>query len=140
MKVIIAGSRTFNDYEFLKSECTRIIVEAQWKYGISNSEIEIVSGGAKGADLLGEQFAKEFGLPVKRFPANWKDMTPPCIPAHNQFGTYNKLVGMNRNQKMAEYVHENGGFLIAFNCWTNGILDMMKRARLLGIKVYEESL
>lgn len=31
---------------------------------------EVVSGGAAGADELGEQWAEEHGIPVRRFPAD----------------------------------------------------------------------
>jgi hypothetical protein len=60
-KVIIAGGRNFTDYEYLKEKCLEIITEP----------CEIVSGGSKGADFLGEKFSKEMRFQVKRFPANW---------------------------------------------------------------------
>jgi len=46
MKVIIAGSRIFDDYQFMSIMCDNIL-------GVRD-DIEIVSGGAKGADKLGE--------------------------------------------------------------------------------------
>lgn len=63
MKVIIAGGRTFNDYDLLYQNCDKVL-------RIKN-EIEIVSGTANGADKLGERYAKEKGYPIKQFPANW---------------------------------------------------------------------
>ncbi|MFW6226235.1 MAG: DUF2493 domain-containing protein, partial [bacterium] len=49
MKVAIVGSRNFNDYNLLD----RVI-----RKNIDFDDIdEIVSGGAKGADRLGERFA-----------------------------------------------------------------------------------
>lgn len=78
-KVIIAGSRTFNDYELLKSVCNKLIHE----------RIEIVSGTANGADKLGERYAKEFGHTIKYFPADW-----------NKYG---KAAGYKRNAEMAKY-------------------------------------
>ena len=49
--VIIAGSRNFNNYELLRSELDKLF----------NEPFIIVSGGAKGADTLGELYAKEKG-------------------------------------------------------------------------------
>ena len=46
MKVIIAGSRGFDDYQKLCKVCDHMFSQ--------QSEIEIVSGAARGADLLGE--------------------------------------------------------------------------------------
>jgi len=88
MKVIIAGGRDFKDYDLL---CRKA------DYYLSRqSEIEIVSGTAKGADKLGERYAEERQYPIKRFPADW--------------GTYGKKAGYIRNTEMAEYAEA----LIAF--------------------------
>lgn len=62
LKLVIAGGRDFGDYELLKRTITR---------NYPRKGLEIVSGTARGADKLGERFAKEYGIPVKRFPADW---------------------------------------------------------------------
>ena len=49
-KVIVAGSRGFNNYELLESKLTNILKG-------KHPNIEIVSGIAKDADKLGERFA-----------------------------------------------------------------------------------
>jgi hypothetical protein len=51
MKVIIAGGRYFTDYKILCQFCDEILQ--------NQNMIKIVSGGARGADLLGENYAKE---------------------------------------------------------------------------------
>lgn len=49
-KLIIAGTRSFNDYEMLRDAVFMALLEqARWTYGFS---AEIVSGGAPGADPL----------------------------------------------------------------------------------------
>jgi hypothetical protein len=83
-KLIIAGSRDFNDYEFLKTKLSFLLQYVK-------EEVEIVSGKAKGADLLGERFAKEHGLKIKEFPADW-----------DNFG---KRAGYIRNEDMAMYAN-----------------------------------
>ncbi len=85
MKLIIAGGRDFKDYPLLSYH-----VECK---GIPK---EIVGGGARGADFLGEVYAKEWGIPMKIFPADW--------------ATYGRGAGPVRNQLMADYADE----LLAF--------------------------
>jgi len=64
LKIIVAGSRTFLDYDFLCQKLDRLLSQTQ-------EEVEIVSGTAAGADRLGERYAAEHNLPVKQFPADW---------------------------------------------------------------------
>jgi predicted Rossmann fold nucleotide-binding protein DprA/Smf involved in DNA uptake len=106
MKTIVAGTRTFNDYEFLKDMLARFDIT------------EVVSGGARGADALGERWAKERGLPLHRFPADW-----------NRYG---KAAGPRRNRLMAE----NAQALVAF--WdgeSRGTKHMIDVATELGLEV-----
>lgn len=52
MKIIIAGSRNFNNYQKLKQECDKFLQDYK--------NMEIVSGAYyKGADKLGEKYASE---------------------------------------------------------------------------------
>ncbi len=65
-KIIVAGGRKFNDY---------FRVELALKHVIAPGD-EIVSGGACGADALGERYAKERNHLLKMFPANWHGLGP----------------------------------------------------------------
>ena len=56
-RVIIAGSRSFNDYALLREHCLSILQEK-----MKTHRVIIVSGHARGADSLGERFANEFRL------------------------------------------------------------------------------
>ena len=47
-RIIVAGSRTFNDYKALKRVLDHYIV------GV-NEAVTIISGGARGADVLAER-------------------------------------------------------------------------------------
>lgn len=100
-KVMICGSRTFNDYELLK----RSVIDALIARGISRLkgyEIIVVSGEARGADKLGERLANEYGLKIERYPALWNDLAKePCKIKVNKYGNpYNCLAGLNRNKDM----------------------------------------
>lgn len=110
MKVIIAGSRTFNDFKLLKSTCDSLLTLIDVH--------EIVSGCANGADKLGEQYAYENNIIIKKFPANWD--------------VYGKSAGYIRNEEMAKY----SDFLIAF--WdgkSKGTMHMINLAKQYNLKV-----
>ena len=84
-KVIIAGSRTASGayvYSLLERKLDSIL-----KHKAVTHDIVIVSGTARGADLLGEQYAKSRSFQVERYPADWS--------------TFGKRAGYLRNQEMA---------------------------------------
>ena len=85
MKLIIAGGRDFSDRLLLKKEVEAFINEQS----VSLSDVEVVSGFAKGADTLGEAWGFVSGVKVKIFPPDW-----------NRHG---KAAGPIRNREMAEY-------------------------------------
>jgi len=87
-RVIVAGSRGFNDYQLLENELDRLLAH--------KPEIVIISGTARGADQLGERYAEERGYPVEKYPADWDK--------------YGKSAGYKRNQVMAD----NADALVAF--------------------------
>ena len=81
-RLVIAGSRDFNDYDLLKQKCDYYLS----KKIKDNEDIIIVSGTAKGADLLGERYAKEKGFKIEIYPAKWD--------------LYGKSAGYRRNAEM----------------------------------------
>lgn len=111
MKVIIAGGRYFEDYKELCFFCDKVLQ--------NRINIEIVSGGARGADTLGEKYALERDYNVKRFSAAW-----------SKFG---RSAGVIRNAEMAKYAT----VLIAF--WdgkSRGTRSMINLAEKEGLKIY----
>lgn len=94
MKVIIAGSRSITDFETVKKaiECC--------PFSIS----EVVSGGAKGVDLLGEKYAGEENIPKEVFKPSWSNLeVPGAIVKTNKYGKYNAKAGIDRNEEMGDY-------------------------------------
>ncbi len=81
-RVVIAGCRDFHDYTEAKKYIDFCISSIRKTYTII-----ILSGGCRGADLLGERYAKENGMQIERFPAEW-----------NKYG---KSAGIIRNRQMA---------------------------------------
>lgn len=114
-RVIIAGSRSYDDYNTLTEECDRIL---SLKVVDADTEIVVVSGHASGADALGERYAQERGFGLETFPADW-----------TKFG---RAAGPIRNAQMASVAHA----LIAFpkagevNRGTKNMVDLAVRKGL----------
>jgi len=113
-RIIIAGGREFTD----KRQMELALEPLLSSYPFS---IEIVSGGARGADRLGEKYAKNRGLKLTVMPADWDK--------------YGKRAGPKRNLEMAKYAD----VLVAF--WdgkSTGTRNMINQALQhgLGIHVY----
>ena len=107
MKVAVIGSRNFDDNKVLTKTLD----------SIDNFDI-IVSGGAKGADKLGEQYAKERNIPIQIFLPDWKK--------------YGKSAGVRRNKKIIDYCD----IVVAF--WdgkSKGTLHSLKLASKLKKKI-----
>lgn len=65
VKLAIVGAREFQDYETLKRETDKLIETI-------GMPTVVVSGGAKGADTLGERYAREKGIKMLRLLPDWK--------------------------------------------------------------------
>lgn len=83
-RVIIAGSRTVpEESDDLKQKVCLYL------NNIDKKDLEIVSGGARGADKFGENWANSRNIPIKIFEADWD--------------TWGKSAGYKRNKQMALY-------------------------------------
>ena len=105
IRLIIAGSRSLS-FEHVRDELGFIENIVSFFYADFKMITEIVSGAcgikasdpnreekyAKGADYLGEIFADNFNIPIKRFYANWD--------------AYGGAAGMVRNKEMQKYADE----------------------------------
>lgn len=124
IRIIIAGSRKFNDYIKMLNKLDELGIHLL----ATMDDIEIVSGHASGADTLGEKFAKAYNYPLKIFPADWN--------------TYGKAAGPIRNEQMVKYAAEaNRGILVAFPIGeSKGTRNMIKLAKQYGLEVnvYED--
>jgi hypothetical protein len=109
-KVIVAGGRDFSDYQLLCSTLNHLLSR--------KTDVEIVSGVARGADSLAIRYAGEKKIPVKKFPADW-----------DRDGN---SAGYKRNVVMAEYAD-------ACICFWDGIskgtADMIRVANDYGLQV-----
>jgi len=115
-RVIVAGSRSFNDYAVLRMACDKLLARKKHTH-----TIVIISGMAKGADTIGEQYAHERGYTVERFPADWQQ--------------YGKAAGPIRNRQMVD----NADALIVFwdgqSAGTRNMI-MMAKKKGLAVRIY----
>lgn len=112
LKLGIVGSRTFDDYERL----CRCIEKFNKQTG-NQRPLEIVSGGAKGADSLAERYAKDNGLALKVF-------YPKCGPnaSRDEF----RAAAFARNAEIVGYSEK----VIAFwDMSSNGTRNTIKLAK-----------
>ncbi|PRY29829.1 uncharacterized protein DUF2493 [Spirosoma oryzae] len=112
-KVIIAGTRTFNDYKLLNDTCLAMLSQKMRTHNVS-----ILCGGAKGADLLGYQWAQENRLPVHDFPADWR--------------RHGRSAGHLRNAQMVEVADAAIFFWDGVSTGTAGCIEL---ARFKGIRI-----
>lgn len=78
-RVVVAGCRDFNDYETAKAYIDNCISNIR-----KENEIIIVSGGAMGADALGERYARENGFEIEVYPADWENLGKKAGPIRNE--------------------------------------------------------
>lgn len=108
MKVIVAGSRTFNDYELLKNKLD---------YFLQNQkDITIISGKARGADSLGEDYAHQNHHKLEEYPAMWD--------------IYGKKAGYMRNEEMAKVADGAIIFWDGKSKGTKHMIDLCKKFKL----------
>ena len=109
MKTIIAGGRNVTEADILESA----LDELPWQIS------EVVSGGAKGVDQMGEEWAERNRIPVKLFKADWK--------------TYGRAAGPKRNEQMADY---GEALLAIWDGKSKGTANMIKNAEKQGLTVH----
>jgi hypothetical protein len=111
-RVIIAGGRDFCNKELLFQKADLLLKE-QIKKG---NQIIIISGGAKGADKLGEVYAKDRRFTAEIYPADWE-----------KFG---KSAGYKRNVQMADIANALIAFWDGESKGTKHMIDIAKKKNL----------
>ena len=120
-RIIIAGGRDFVFVSMLEESLDEYIEKLSED---DKRRITIISGGAVGADTLGERYAKERGYSLIRFPANWDK--------------YGKRAGYIRNAEMAKYAVADGSYGVLFAFWdeeSRGTKNMIETAEKYGLEV-----
>lgn len=109
MRTIIAGSRGIISletvFEAIEKSCFEVTT--------------VISGGAKGVDVLGETWGAANNVPVEIYKADW--------------GAHGKSAGPIRNVKMAEVAE---ALIAVWDGESKGTKHMIDVARAKGLKVY----
>lgn len=107
MRVIIAGSRTIN---ISVDDLSKIIIESKFNPTV------VISGGAKGADTLGELWAFVNYIECEKYPADWD--------------TYGKSAGYIRNELMASKADALIALWDGKSRGTKHMIDIAKKRKL----------
>ena len=114
MRVLVCGSRHFNDYAKLCNEMDKLPLD-------ENQPITIISGEARGADTLAKRYAEECGWNYEGYPADWN--------------TYGKRAGPIRNRRML--VEGKPELVVAFLAPdSRGTQNMIDQSKKAGVEVY----
>jgi hypothetical protein len=113
-RVVIAGSRDFNDYKLFSSVVDKCLSRIRHEY-----DIIILSGHCSGADMMAERYAQENGFELEIFPADW---------------SLGRKAGPLRNKQMVDIAD----YAIAFPSGGRGTQSLINFAKQKGIptKIY----
>ena len=112
-KLIVAGGRDYGDYAQLRD----VLLELG-TVTYADKAVSIVSGMARGADALGVRFAKEMGVELHEFPADWST---------------GKGAGFARNEDMAKF---SDGLVAFWDGESRGTLHMIQTMQRAGKPVH----
>lgn len=107
-RIIVFGSRNFNDYQLLEYKLDRILV--------NSDNVTIISGCARGPDRLGERYATRNGYGLIRIPAQWD--------------IYGSFAGFLRNDEMLRSATHAVGF---WDGRSRGTADMINKVKARGL-------
>lgn len=109
MRTIIAGPRSITD--------DMLLIQAVHESGFYITHV--LSGGARGVDRMGENYAGRHKIPWTSYPANWR--------------AYGKKAGYLRNEQMALHADALIAIWDGKSPGTKHMLDIAERE---GLKVY----
>lgn len=107
MRILVCGGRDYDDAHEVSIALTAYLR----KFDV------LICGMARGADRLAYDFAKEHGIPVEEYPADWSK--------------YPKAAGPIRNQEMLDKGKPD---VVIYFPGGNGTADMVARAQKQGVK------
>lgn len=111
--VLVCGSRAWGwfNYSIIRERLAELVAE--------HGTFEVIHGGARGADMMAGTAARDLGLPIRCFEADWKK--------------HGKAAGPIRNRQMLD---EAPDLVVAFHIrGSSGTQDTIDEAKRRGIPV-----
>lgn len=105
MRLVIAGSR-----QIRADTADNLVFAAMARWGVTPTVV--LSGTATGIDEAGERWAEARGIPIERYPADWK--------------THGRKAGPLRNRQMAEAAD---AALVIWDGVSRGSKNMLSEAK-----------
>lgn len=112
MRVLVCGGRAFSDKRLVAKTLSPL--HRQRAFSV------LIHGGASGADEIAHLWAEFAGVPIERYPADWKQFGPAAGPI--------------RNRQML--VDGKPDLVVAFP-GGRGTANMVAQAREAGVEVIE---
>lgn len=109
LKVIIAGGRDFYNSQRVMNVMTLLLKNHDY------SQVEVVCGGARGADSLGEKWALAEGVGLSYFYPDWDNN--------------GKAAGHIRNRQMGDYADCLVAFWDGTSKGTKSMIDYMNKLK-----------
>lgn len=118
-RVLVCGSRNADISDKIVDACISDVLE-----DYEGTEIEFVSGGAKGGDKLGEDYAQANGYKVTQFKPDWSK--------------YGRAAGPMRNTDMLNYI-DKADYPVVIAFWdgaSKGTYNTLKTAKRMQIPTH----
>ncbi len=112
MNLVICGSRFFNDYESFE----QIMLDFLSKNNLDVHSCIVISGGARGADKLAENFSYTHNYEFYEIPADWS--------------THGKSAGIIRNLQMLDVANHVVAFWDGKSPGTKHMIDTCKKRNI----------
>ena len=110
IKLIIACSSHFNDYNLIESKLIAL--------GVHEQDCTIICGLANGVDRMGLDFARKYNKEVWMYPARWEK--------------HGLVAGILRNEQMAEVATH---CIVIWDGKSKGSANMIKQAEKYKLKL-----
>lgn len=110
MVILVCGDRNWNDVGLIHH------------YLAKYSPTKVIHGGCRGADQISGILAKELGIPVQVFEADWSANGRAAGPIRNQ-----RMLDESRPDLVLAFHNDIGS--------SRGTADMIRRAKKAGIQV-----
>lgn len=118
MKLAVVGSRSFTNYEYLKTQVNNLIMNKQIIID------EIVSGGANGVDKLAEAYADEYKIKKVIIKPDYDNTEMVKKYGKERWG---KMAPLARNETIAKYADHMIAFPYTKTNGTENAINHMKK-------------